>query len=175
MRADIWRTSQIVKPIRCPIFCLRSPSIQNSEMSTQQSSSSSSQFASSRSSNHNEDQRSPEEMMFPECQCGQTDALTGAPALCPLHYVHLMTVGRPAMSVVAHPFPTAHADGSGPNSPSDPSPTDRCAYRFTPPMSLENFPRPSSINRGESLATVLEERYQVCRCFHQLPTPIERS
>ena len=101
--------------------------------------------------------------MFPCCQCGQSDE-TGSPVLCPVHYTLPLAVGQPAMSLVM----TASTEGSvtgesaaGTDSPPL-SPRDRSSsYRFTPPMSLENFPRPANINRGDSLATVLEERYQV--------------
>ena len=114
-------------------------------------------------------QTSPDEVlaMFPECQCGQADA-TGAPILCPCHYTLPMAPGRPAMSLVTQSYATSNAEsGSSPSSPLSRSPSDQAHnYRFTPPMSLEDFPRPANINRGESLATVLQERYQVrCTAF----------
>ena len=99
--------------------------------------------------------------MLPTCQCGQFDT-TGTPILCPLHFVLPLNPRRPAMSIYtrAESFsPTAESPRDT-ESPIGSAAMER-SYRFTPPMSLEDFPRPSSINRGESLATVLEERYQV--------------
>lgn len=43
---------------------------------------------------------------------------------------------------------------SSPNKPQK-------AFRFTPPMCLQHFPRPANLSRTDSSPTVLEQRYQV--------------
>jgi hypothetical protein len=101
---------------------------------------------------------------FPECQCMETDPTTGSPILCPVHDTLPTTLGGPAIPLITQPYgvPGAESVGAPVPMPRARSPSEHSnAYRFTPPMSLEDFPRPANIARGESLATVLEERYQV--------------
>jgi hypothetical protein len=94
---------------------------------------------------------------------------TGALIVCPIHYkLPTITSDATTFSVTASTTGSASSESAPmPDSPPLLSRERHHNYRFTPPMSLLDFPRPANMSQGESLATILEKRYQVCSRMHE--------